>query len=281
MSISIQGQTGWLSIPNGLGRSRLPYPTLALLLNLLTHSAGFNASYSTIKDQTGMASATIAKAVGNLEKLGLITVKKVEGDGGRFAANQYIFHADNLWKVNADFVAERLNLPKPSSLNEAVTGSGNEDGDKNTASPNEAAPTSLNEAAPLQEMKTKKEQEERPENDQPPVVPQGGQTPKAKSSRGQRLPENWMPDQAVIQAMEKENPHVDLEREHAKFTDHFNASSQASARKRDWNAAWRNWIRRAAERAPRSRPQENTLDAWGAPSAQQPVAPGGMRELTW
>ena len=120
----------------------------------------------------------------------------------------------------------------------------------------------------------------KPPINQPPVVPQGGQPPKGKNSRGERLPENWMPDQRVIEVMARENPHVDLELEHAKFTDHFHASSQASARKRDWNAAWRNWIRRAAERAPRSRPQTNSLDAWGAPSTQQP-APGAMGELTW
>lgn len=243
MSISIQGQTGWLSIPNGLGRSRLPYSTLALLINLLTHSAGFNASYSTIKEQTGMAPATIATALDNLEKLGLVTIKKVDGDGGKFASNHYIFHADNLWKINAEFVAERLKSDKPSSKIEAVT-------PETTASKIEADTASKIEVAPLQKLNTKNDQGEITKNDQPPVVPQGGQPPKKSNSRGERLPEKWMPDQRVIDAMKQENPHVDLEREHSKFTDHWNASSGANSRKRDWNAAWRLWIRRAAEQTP-------------------------------
>ncbi|APQ42559.1 putative transcriptional regulator [Corynebacterium phage phi16] len=243
MSISIQGQTGWLSIPNGLGRSRLPYSTLALLINLLTHSAGFNASYSTIKEQTGMAPTTIAKALDNLEKLGLITVKKVDGDGGKFASNHYIFHADNLWKIDADFVAERLKKDSPSPKNGAVE-------TETTAPENGVVTAPENGVAPLQKMDTKNDQGEITKNDQPPVVPQGGQPPKKSNSRGERLPEKWMPDQRVIDAMKQENPHVDLEREHSKFTDHWNASSGANSRKRDWNAAWRLWIRRAAEQTP-------------------------------
>ncbi|WP_196763682.1 helix-turn-helix domain-containing protein [Corynebacterium glutamicum] len=216
---------------------------MALLINLLTHSAGFNASYSTIKEQTGMAPTTIAKALDNLEKLGLITVKKVDGDGGKFASNHYIFHADNLWKIDADFVAERLKKDSPSPKSGAVE-------TETTAPKNGVVTAPKNGAAPLQKMDTKNDQGEITKNDQPPVVPQGGQPPKKSNSRGERLPEKWMPDQRVIDAMKQENPHVDLEREHSKFTDHWNASSGANSRKRDWNAAWRLWIRRAAEQTP-------------------------------
>ena len=91
----------------------------------------------------------------------------------------------------------------------------------------------------------------KPSSNQPPVVPQGEPTPKPK--RGHRLPDGWMPDPDVIQAMAQENPDVDLKREHDKFTDHWAAASGANARKVDWNAAWRNWIRRAAERTPARR----------------------------
>lgn len=44
-----------------------------------------------------------------------------------------------------------------------------------------------------------------------------------------------------------EAEHVDCEREMAKFKDYWLAASGANARKHDWDAAWRNWCRKAAE----------------------------------
>jgi hypothetical protein len=40
----------------------------------------------------------------------------------------------------------------------------------------------------------------------------------------------------------------------AKFRDHWTARAGAGARKADWEATWRNWARRAAERLPRAGP---------------------------
>jgi hypothetical protein len=48
--------------------------------------------------------------------------------------------------------------------------------------------------------------------------------------------------------MRTEHPIVDLKAEHAKFVDYWHAKSGKDATKNDWNATWRNWIRRAAER---------------------------------
>ncbi|MGP4054290.1 hypothetical protein ACTWP6_05615 [Mycobacterium sp. 4D054] len=69
---------------------------------------------------------------------------------------------------------------------------------------------------------------------------------------GTRLPEAWEPDRAVIDAMRAEYPDVDLRAEHDKFTDYWRAKAGKDARRADWNATWRNWIRRAAE-SPRQR----------------------------
>lgn len=161
MTISIQGKTGWASIPNSIGRSRLPHPTVHLLVNLLTHADGFDATYATITKQTGMAPATISTALANLQKLGIVTVKKVAGTNGRFDSNHYIFHADRLWKLDAELVDASLRSPSTTG-NEA-------DGESSTATGNEAVTATGNEAAPLQEMKRKNNQEETPsKNDQYP-----------------------------------------------------------------------------------------------------------------
>lgn len=63
-------------------------------------------------------------------------------------------------------------------------------------------------------------------------------------SRAIALPVDWMPDRAVINAMKAECPGADLEGEHRKFVDWAHANGKTM---RDWNAAWRNWVRRAAE----------------------------------
>jgi hypothetical protein len=77
-------------------------------------------------------------------------------------------------------------------------------------------------------------------------------TPERARKRAERLPEGWMPDQGVIEQMRAECPGVNLEAEHRKFADHWAAASGRTATKADWNAAWRNWIRRAAEHTQRS-----------------------------
>lgn len=77
-------------------------------------------------------------------------------------------------------------------------------------------------------------------------------TPERARKRAARLPEGWMPRQDVIDQMRAECPQVHLEAEHRKFSDHWAAASGRTATKADWNAAWRNWIRRAAEHDQRS-----------------------------
>lgn len=150
MGISIQGRTGWASVPNAIGRSRLPHPTVHLLLNLLTHSEGFDASYSILTEQTGMGRATISSALKNMKKLDLVSVEKKPGKHGQFDSNNYVFHADRLWTLTPEFVDERLRKESTGSGAELGTGSGAE-------------------LAPVQELNRKKEQVERPvENDQPP-----------------------------------------------------------------------------------------------------------------
>lgn len=73
----------------------------------------------------------------------------------------------------------------------------------------------------------------------------GGKPP--TSARGTRLPANWKPADDVVAQMRSDHPHIDLRAEHAKFVDYWHAKAGQNARKVDWTATWRNWIRRAAE----------------------------------
>ena len=78
----------------------------------------------------------------------------------------------------------------------------------------------------------------------------GGNAAIAKRNRGQRLSENWMPDLPVVSAMRDEFPGITdlwLRGEHRKFIDYWIAQAGSKGVKLDWNATWRNWIRRAME----------------------------------
>jgi len=66
-----------------------------------------------------------------------------------------------------------------------------------------------------------------------------------------RLPADWQPTPEMLTWANTEFPAVDSRLETDNFKDYWAAEGGAKARKLDWCAAWRNWIRRSAERAPR------------------------------
>lgn len=79
-------------------------------------------------------------------------------------------------------------------------------------------------------------------NLQSPITSVGERT------RGARLPDDWVmtPDRRSVAEAER----VDPDRTFAKFTDHWRAATGANSRKRDWDAAWRNWCRTENDRKP-------------------------------
>lgn len=66
--------------------------------------------------------------------------------------------------------------------------------------------------------------------------------------RATRLPEDWRPDPQDDIASKEGLTHEQAERELDKFRDYWAAQPGAKGRKLDWEATWRNWVRRAGER---------------------------------
>ena len=65
---------------------------------------------------------------------------------------------------------------------------------------------------------------------------------------GSRLPQDWkLPDEWRTWA-QAERPGLDVDRESASFADYWHGVAGAKGRKADWQATWRNWIRRADAR---------------------------------
>jgi hypothetical protein len=77
-------------------------------------------------------------------------------------------------------------------------------------------------------------------------------TPKGGArAKGTYLPDDWFPAPDVVAQMRAEQPHINQELELEKFRDHWRSTTR-NAMKRDWTAAYRNWIRNAAKWAPRN-----------------------------
>lgn len=78
----------------------------------------------------------------------------------------------------------------------------------------------------------------------PTPTPSSHSTKDGPRTRGCRLPDGWTPSAELIAEMRTECPGVDLKAEHRVFTDFWKGKSGKDATKADWDATWRNWMRR-------------------------------------
>src|SRR6185369_9226159 len=95
---------------------------------------------------------------------------------------------------------------------------------------------------------------------------------KRTPASAKRLPDNFELTEPRRQTAITEK--VDPEREFARFRDHWSAASGASARKYDWDAAWRNWCRKSADMRPTV-----TRGPSGANVSPQQLEQEGLRKL--
>lgn len=82
----------------------------------------------------------------------------------------------------------------------------------------------------------------------PPPSSSSSSSASAGKGRGSRLPPDWDPGEtgmafAAQQGLANGRAHAELE----KFRDHWSAATGQNASKADWQAAWRNWVRKAVE----------------------------------
>lgn len=74
--------------------------------------------------------------------------------------------------------------------------------------------------------------------------------PTAKPKLATRIPEEWEPSGDLIAYAERELPNVDAAKLAESFVDYWRAASGQKARKLDWDATWRTWVRRSCDRYP-------------------------------
>lgn len=77
------------------------------------------------------------------------------------------------------------------------------------------------------------------------------ETTEVVSKKSMRLPDNWRPDQSLInwalQSLCLEEGQVNFETD--KFCDYWHALTGSKSTKLDWGLTWKNWLRRAHEEA--------------------------------
>jgi hypothetical protein len=95
-----------------------------------------------------------------------------------------------------------------------------------------------------------------------------------KPARAHRLPEGWTPPPALIDQLRGVVPDEYAAAELAKFRDHWAAAGGQNARKVDWAAAWRNWVRNAVDRNPPRQAGRSERVAAGRTVAEQLRAQG-------
>lgn len=83
-----------------------------------------------------------------------------------------------------------------------------------------------------------------PPNPTPPTPASLAGSPRAQ---GNRLPDDWTPTPEPALQAEAVAAGVDPRRELDRFRDYWQAQSGAKGRKADWQATWRNWLRKAAD----------------------------------
>lgn len=71
--------------------------------------------------------------------------------------------------------------------------------------------------------------------------------PTTKTGKGTRINPDWNPSRQTVQQLAQEHPQLDTRAEHLKFIDYWLAQPGTKGVKLDWEATWRNWMRKAAE----------------------------------
>jgi len=94
-------------------------------------------------------------------------------------------------------------------------------------------------------------------------------------TRGSRISEHWLPSPESVAKIKTECPTVDPQAEHSAFIDYWIAQPGSKGVKLDWDATWRNWMRRKqSDRKGKPTPTER------ARQTLQLATDIDMRELT-
>jgi uncharacterized protein YdaU (DUF1376 family) len=68
--------------------------------------------------------------------------------------------------------------------------------------------------------------------------------PSSTATRGSRLPTDWKPNAELAEWSKAERPDLDLRKVFAEFKDYWSSIAGSKGVRLDWDATWRNWVRK-------------------------------------
>ena len=68
--------------------------------------------------------------------------------------------------------------------------------------------------------------------------------PSKTATRGARLPTNWKPNDDLVAWSKAERPDLDLRKVFEEFKDYWSSVAGSNGVKLNWDATWRNWVRK-------------------------------------
>ena len=84
-----------------------------------------------------------------------------------------------------------------------------------------------------------------PTNNHKPITNNQETITKEKTAtRGSRLPANWVPNKELAEWSKAERPDLDLRKVLEEFRDYWTSLAGSKGVKLDWDATWRNWVRK-------------------------------------
>ena len=137
----------YVRIPNEVFRCGLSTRAIAVLGNICSHHRDFTATVELIAHQLEISKPTVIAAINDLESIGVVRRVKVEGVAGKFGRNDYA-----------------ISMRKLSEWAKAKEKSKGDEPSK------ESLPGPSKESLPIEDQVKNTNLE-----DQPPIVPQGGQ----------------------------------------------------------------------------------------------------------
>lgn len=230
----------------------LPTNWKIVLLKLADHADhdGKNAwpAVERVAHESGLSKRTVQRILAGLAVEGIIAVEK-NAVGGRGKTRHYRIDVDQAKRLHplAPYESDRTSRPAASSgpkkndTESPISSGKGDNGDPKGDSQNTKGCQSLSPEPSLTVQRTV-HREAATESDQGrPFVEQ--ETAEAK--RAVQLPTHWEPDaQTVCWARGEAFDDEAIERELARFADHARTKGRAC---RDWNAAFRNWLRKAQD----------------------------------
>lgn len=273
---------GWLAVDNRLARDRrISDRARGLLIRILSHRSGWETDSSRLAEGTTEGRDAVRSAINELEAAGYwVRVKTQDSTTGRWSTAVEVndvpkggFPPDPDSEDGDSGTEDGFSGVGPTDATDSdraatyaedgFSGAGStEDGFPVVGYPVVGYPVVGNSGATKKTFKKNSQEEPLPPHpsdvgarsraDEPQDAPEpSGKIAKrdhGTTARGTRLPVNWRPDPALAAwTLDQGIARPEALREFERFRDYWAAASGARAVKRDWDATWRNWIRKAAD----------------------------------